>query len=69
MIKSDPKEFYRYTRSKTTIKSGVGPMRYGENITSDEVRTSEILSLQYKNMFSELKEDISTMNFDNLHCD
>ena len=68
-IKTDPKEFYRYARTKTTVKSGVGPMRDGKNITSDELRMPEILSKQYQSMFSEPIEDINKMDLNNLYQD
>ena len=49
------------------MKSGVGPMRDGENITSDEVRMVEILSKQYSDMLSEPREDISVMHLNDLY--
>ena len=44
-------------------------MRDGNNIVSDEVGLSEILSAKYKNMFSEPREDISLMNLDDLYTE
>ena len=67
-IKNDPKEFYRYARSKSNVKSDIGPLKdpIKKNILSDEKEMSEILSRQYKSMFSVPSMDIRDMDLEHL---
>ena len=68
-IKNYPKEFYRWERKKSTVKSEIGPLKNEKNKSiSGEKEMSEILSSQYQSMFSQPSEDITKMDLNNLNC-
>jgi Endonuclease-reverse transcriptase len=59
-IKSDPKSFYAYVRSKTKTKSKVGPLKNDQGVlTSDSSEMCELLNHYFATVFT--KEDISNM--------
>ena len=51
-IKDNPKVFYNYANSKKKTKETIGPLRSGTTFTSDPRCIAEILSQQYKSVFS-----------------
>ena len=61
VIKTNPKYFYKYARSKAVIKADVGPFKGEHEDISDPHRKGEILMEQYKSVFS---TPIATENID-----
>ena len=57
-VKTDPKSFYVYVRSKSKTKTNVVPLRNGNGVlTSDELEISQILNSYISSVFT--KEDLS----------
>ena len=54
-IKTEPKEFFRYTNRTKKSKSRIGPLRSGESYYSGPREMARILSEQYKLHFSKPK--------------
>ena len=51
-IKNNPREFYRYAKSKTQVRNVIGPLKENDqNINSDESKIASILSKQYNSVF------------------
>ena len=62
-IKNNPREFYRYAKSKTQVRNIIGPLKENDqNINSDESKMASILSKQYESVFSVPQVNISNMN-------
>ena len=55
-IKSNPKVFFAYSSRKRSHKANIGPLKTGNNYTSDSKKMAEILNNQYKDMFSYMKD-------------
>ena len=52
-IKKNPKYFYSYTKSFSSLKSRIGPLLDANNkYTSSSLEMAEILTKQYKSVFS-----------------
>ncbi len=52
-VKSNPKGFFKYARSKTRTKDKVGPLTYenGETITNDS-KTADVLNEYFSSVFT-----------------
>ena len=50
-IKEDPKYFYNYARSKSKVKTPIGPLQNGDSTVTDPVAMSEILKAQFESVF------------------
>ena len=71
-VKSNPKAFYSFANKQRTIKTKIGPLKCGETYESDAKKMAEILSDQYRSVFSYVLDDYSnmypeTMNIPALH--
>ena len=51
-IRTNPKYFFRYAKSKSQIRSRVGPLRRGEELVGEPQDMSEMLRVQYDSVFS-----------------
>jgi len=58
-IKEDPKSFYAYVRSKTTVKVKVGPLMKEGKLISDSEGMSEVLNEYFSTVFT--VEDMGSM--------
>ena len=59
-IKTDPKLYYRYARSKMQVKEGIGPLRDENNVeTTDIEEMSTILNNYFATVFTE--EDVTNV--------
>ena len=57
-VKTDPKSFYAYVRSKSKTKTSVGPLKNGDGVlVSDDLEMSEILNSYFGSVFT--KENLS----------
>ena len=57
-VKTDPKSFYAYVRSKSKTKTSVGPLKNGDGVLiSDDLQMSEILNSYFGSVFT--KENLS----------
>ena len=53
-IKTNPKAFYSYSKQRSKVKSGVGPLKDPDgNLTSDPKNMADLLQAQYKKVFSD----------------
>ena len=56
-IKANPKSFYRYAKSKSVVRSNIGPLLNNKgDLTSHPKDMTEILSNQYSGVFSDPEE-------------
>ena len=60
-IKGDPKQFYKYANQNKKIRSRIGPLKSGNSYYSGAKQMAQILSDQYKSVFSKQKTDYSYM--------
>lgn len=51
-IKSNPKYFFKYVKSKATVKAEIGPFSVGLQMISDPIEKCDILRSQYEGAFS-----------------
>ena len=51
-IKSNPQAFFKYANSSRSVRSKIGPLQTGETYTSNPKKMADILSYQYKSVFS-----------------
>ena len=52
-IKRNPKYFYKFVKSNSTIRAGIGPLRDKEgNLEPRNLKMSELLNEQYNSVFS-----------------
>ena len=56
-IKTNPKYFYSYARSKAKIKGEVGPFKENHKIITDPKEKSEILRRQFESVYSKPMEE------------
>ena len=51
-IKENPKVFYKYVRSKSHLKTPVGPLKHKDSTVTDPKIMSEVLKEQFESVFS-----------------
>ena len=51
-ISENSSYFFKYAKSKSTIRTGIGPLRKGEELEGDPVKMSDMLRIQYETAFS-----------------
>ena len=62
-IKLDPKEFYRFANKSKKAKTKIGPLKSGDNFYSGPQKMAQILSDQYKSVFSPHRESYEDFHF------
>ena len=51
-IRENPKVFYKYARSKSLVKTPVGPLKHKDSTVTDPKIMSEVLKKQFESVFS-----------------
>ena len=55
-VKTDPKSFYAYVRSKSKTKTSVGSLKNEDDVLiSDDLQMSEILNSYFGSVFTKIK--------------
>ena len=62
-IKTDSKAFYRYVKSKSVIRTKIGPLKHNGKLTDNIKEMCDILSNQYENICSVPRDDITSKEF------
>ncbi len=63
-IQVDPKAFFKFANQNKKTKSKIGPIRSGNKYYSGQEEMAQILSDQYKSVFSEVWDSYDHINFD-----
>ena len=51
-ISENSSYFFKYAKSKSTIRTGIGPLTKGVELEGDPVKMSDMLRIQYESAFS-----------------
>ena len=63
-IKSDPKFFFNYARSKSQVRSPICPLIHNDSVITDPGETAEVLKSQFESVFSSPVDE--SFDFDTL---
>jgi hypothetical protein len=58
-IKEDPKSFYAYARSKSKVRTGIGPLKWDDKMVDSSLEMARVLNEYFVSVFT--REDLSNI--------